>query len=148
MLKLLFGRALPAGVAAWLLTSAVSPLQPALRAFGIAANALGGENNLGGVDMPHELPESGGFFASLFAPKGHRDDARRQIEGLVENLKDKKAHADAEAGAQKNQKKKSKKGKGGKKKDAEAPPAGPKDALPPPEPPPTPEAPAPAEPKP
>lgn len=96
MIGFLFGRLLPAGAAMALLTSALSPLTPALNAFGVAANALAGESNAGGQAMPDslDLPGSGspgsGFFASLFSRPQRKDNARRQIEGLVESLKEKK----------------------------------------------------------
>lgn len=101
MLKLLFGRLLPGGLAIGLLTGALSPLQPALQAFAVAADALSGDASAGGVDMPtpEELmgampPSDGGaaqargFFASLFAPKDQNNYARREIAGLAEKMKE------------------------------------------------------------
>ncbi len=58
MIKLLFGRLLPAGAAAVILTSALSPLRPALDAFGAAAIALTGQEPApveGGADFGNDL---------------------------------------------------------------------------------------------
>ena len=95
MIKLLLGRLLPAGAAVGLFMSALSPLKPALDAFGVAANALSGQSSAGGATIGEglEVPSSGGFFSSLFAPNHQKDGARRQIEGLVENLKEKQEKA-------------------------------------------------------
>jgi hypothetical protein len=93
MIKLLLGRLLPAGAAAGMFMGALSPLSPALDAFGVAANALAGDTHAGGAAVGEgvELPSSGGIFSSLFAPAQRKDHARRQIEGLVESLKEKQA---------------------------------------------------------
>lgn len=93
MIKLLLGRLLPAGAAIALFTSALSPLRPALNAFAISANALAGDTSAGGQELPGsiEAPSGGGFFSSLFAPRERKDTARRQIEGLVDSLKEKQA---------------------------------------------------------
>ena len=109
MTKLLLGRVLPMGVAAALFTSALSPLRPALGAFSVAANALAGESNAGGTAMPDQLsaPMPGqGFFASLFGPKEKGEDAKEQIQGLVDSLKAKSEAAAAEAAAKQKAKKK------------------------------------------
>lgn len=99
MIKLLFGRLLPGGLAAALVTSAVSPIQPALEAFAVAANALTGDPNAGGVDMPTEadlnvplpgdVPNPEGLLAKLFGKKSpHTDRARKEIAGLAEQMKE------------------------------------------------------------
>lgn len=104
-MKLLLGRLLPAGLTIGLLTSAISPIQPALRAFGIAADALAGDANAGGVDLPESedlavpvpgtMPNPEGFFSRLFGKKSEKtDNARREISGLVDQLKER---ADARA---------------------------------------------------
>jgi hypothetical protein len=105
LIKLLLGRLLPAGLTIGLLTSAISPIQPALKAFGIAADALAGDANAGGVDLPESedlavpvpgtIPNPEGFFSKLFGKKSEKtDNARREIAGLVDQLKER---ADARA---------------------------------------------------
>ncbi|MHB8876328.1 MAG: hypothetical protein ACYC8T_21760 [Myxococcaceae bacterium] len=106
MTKLLLGRLLPMGVAIALFTSALSPLRPALGAFTVAANALAGESNAGGTTMPEELSApgvGGGVFdsmlGSLFGPKEKGQDAKQQIQGLVDSLKAKSEASEAESRA-------------------------------------------------
>ena len=124
MMKLLLGRLLPGGLAVGLLTGALSPIKPALDAFAIAANALGGEANAGGVDMPDpdemvaaatgqaEMAGAKGFFNKLFGKKGATtSNARREIEGLAEALQE-----SADARAAENIAKMGKKDKGDKSK--------------------------------
>ena len=60
MIKLLLGRLLPAAAAGALLTSALSPIKPALHAFAVAAAALAGDTEAGGapdlgqgISIPH-----------------------------------------------------------------------------------------------
>lgn len=99
MIKLLLGRVLPGGLAAALVTSAISPIQPALEAFAVAANALTGDPNAGGVDMPTEadlnvplpgdVPNPQGLLAKLFGKKSpHTDRAKREISGLAEQMQE------------------------------------------------------------
>jgi hypothetical protein len=98
VIKLIFGRLLPGGVAAALVTSAISPIQPALQAFAVAANALTGDPNAGGVDMPTEadlnlplpgdLPNPEGALAKLFGKKTAKTDrASKEIAGLADQMK-------------------------------------------------------------
>ena len=106
MIKLLFGRLLPGALAAGLVTSAISPIAPALDAFAVAANALTGDPEAGGVDMPTEEqlmanvpnPDSvnpSGILAKLFGKKTAKTDhASQEIAGLAEKMK---ARADARA---------------------------------------------------
>jgi hypothetical protein len=135
-MKLLLGRLLPAGLTIGLLTSAISPIQPALRAFGIAADALAGDASAGGVDLPESediavpvpgtIPNPEGFFSRLFGKKSEKtDNARREIAGLVDQLKER-----ADARAAENTKKMA----GGKKKDKPGgkPKSKPKEPEPPP----------------
>jgi len=94
MMKLVLGRVLPMAVAVGLFTSALSPLRPALAAFGVAADALGGETHGGGVQTLDSgqvpLNSEGGLaslFGSLFGPREKGQNAKEQIQGLVESLK-------------------------------------------------------------
>jgi hypothetical protein len=98
VIKLIFGRLLPGGVAAALVTSAISPIQPALQAFAVAANALTGDPNAGGVDMPEvedldlplpgAVPNPDGVLSKLFGKKTAKTDrASREIAGLADQMK-------------------------------------------------------------
>jgi hypothetical protein len=106
-MKLILGRVLPAGLTIGMLTGAISPLQPALDAFRVAANALAGDASAGGVDLPDvddlqvpvpgSLPNPEGFLARLFGKKGPQNDySRREIAGLVDQLKAKSDERAAE----------------------------------------------------
>jgi hypothetical protein len=98
VIKLILGRVLPAGLAAGLVTSAIAPIEPALQAFAVAANALTGDPNAGGVDMPDtadlDLPLPGavpnpeGLLAKLFGKRTAKTDkASREIAGLADQMK-------------------------------------------------------------
>lgn len=50
MIRLLLYRVLPLGTAIAIFSSALSPLRPALQAFGKAASALAGNTRVGGVE--------------------------------------------------------------------------------------------------
>jgi hypothetical protein len=142
MMKLLLGRVLPAGLTIGMLTGAISPLQPALDAFRVAANALAGDAAAGGVDMPDvddlqvpvagSVPNPQGFFARLFSKKGPTNDySRREIAGLVEQLK---AQSDQRAAENVAKMGKKDKGKAKAKQKPKADPPKPTEPAKPPEP--------------
>ncbi|MDQ3266960.1 MAG: hypothetical protein M3Y59_25460 [Myxococcota bacterium] len=84
MIKLLFGRLLPAGAAAVILTSALSPLRPALDAFGAAAIALTGQD---------PAPVAGGAdFGSDLVPKRPQQskprEQKKKLQELASRLRD------------------------------------------------------------
>jgi len=86
MIKLLFGRLLPAGAAAAILTSALSPLRPALDAFGAAAIALTGQEPApveGGADFGSDLlPQR----AQTSPPRPR--EQKRKLQELASRLRD------------------------------------------------------------
>lgn len=85
MIKLLFGRLLPAGVAAAILTSALSPLKPALDAFGAAAVALTGQEPAavaGGEDFGSNLIPR----AAQTQPKPQ--EQKRKLQELASRMRD------------------------------------------------------------
>lgn len=92
MMKLLLGRLLPAGVAAGILTSALSPLRPALDAFGAAAIALTGQEPApvaGGADFGSDLVPGGrvpglGSGATAAPPP----KPRKKLQELANRLRD------------------------------------------------------------
>lgn len=105
MIKLLLGRLLPGALAAGLIVSAISPIGGALDAFAVAADALTGDPNTGGVDLPTEealmanvaSPENvkRGLLDKLFGKKSaDTDHARQEISGLADKMKER---ADARA---------------------------------------------------
>lgn len=73
MIRLLLGRFLPAALAVGIFTSALSPLRPALQAFGTAAAALTGADAPG----PTEEPGLPAVPAALGLPGGHGGAGRR-----------------------------------------------------------------------
>lgn len=87
MMKLLFGRLLPAGAAAAILTSALSPLRPALDAFGAAAVALTGQDPApveGGADF------GAGLVPGLPSapPQAKPQAQRKKLQELANRLRD------------------------------------------------------------
>ena len=95
MIRLLLGRFLPAALAVGIFTSALSPLRPALQAFGTAATALTGADAPG----PTEEPGLPGLPAAL-TPQGrlggdkrgadvpYASERRKRLLGLAARLKD------------------------------------------------------------
>ncbi len=73
MIRLLLGRFLPAALAVGIFTSALSPLRPALQAFGTAAAALTGADAPG----PAEEPGLPAVTAAL-APPGSLAGAQKR----------------------------------------------------------------------
>jgi hypothetical protein len=105
VIKLILGRVLPGALAAGLVVSAISPIGGALDAFAVAADALTGDPNTGGVDLPSEealmanvaSPENikRGLLDKLFGKKAaDTDHARQEISGLADKMKER---ADARA---------------------------------------------------
>ena len=97
MLKLLLGRLMPLGAAAFLLKSSVSPIKPALNAFAAATDALAGQStshvdaNFPGADgsMPQvSVPRVQGLLGSLF----HNDQSAQAKAELDQVIADVKYH--------------------------------------------------------
>jgi hypothetical protein len=101
MIKLIFGRLLPGAAAAAILTSALSPLRPALDAFQAAAVALtgqtpdaveGGENFGADLKVPSPIPIPGQPAAER--PKSNRpapppaENKRQKLQQLAAKLRD------------------------------------------------------------
>jgi hypothetical protein len=85
MMKLILGRLVPMALAGGLLTSALSPLKPALQAFGVAADALSGNTDAGGSpDLGRGLAVPGMQSAEPVAAP--HVDSRRRLEDLAANL--------------------------------------------------------------
>lgn len=99
-MRFLIGRVAPLAAAGALFSSGLSPIQPALNAFGMAANALAGAEVEGVAFEEPSLPTPGGFFGGLF---GRRKEAsaRRQVLDIQERLKARAARTQTSASGKK-----------------------------------------------
>jgi hypothetical protein len=111
--KLLIGRVLPVGVAGALLASSASPLQPALRLFESAGNALGGDASVdtSDIQMPDEASVQqalgqgeqgiGAKLSRMFnnlLGKGDSGKAKAQLDQIIAKVKS-RSDANAVPGA-------------------------------------------------
>jgi len=96
MMKMLLYRVLPLGAAIGIFSSALSPLQPMLAAFGKAATALTGDTDVGGVDLqPPDL--QGELNKVKEVAKGPQQSKQgRTLQQLADNLSQGKATVDAD----------------------------------------------------
>lgn len=96
MFKLFLYRVIPIGAAIGIFSSALSPLQPMLAAFGKAATALTGKENVGGVELqPPDL--KGELDKVKEVATGKQPSAQsRTLQQLAANLNEGKPVEDTE----------------------------------------------------
>ncbi len=91
MIRLFLGRLLPGAAAIALFASALSPLRPALAAFGAAASALAGDANLSTQEIgAPKLPSGGLSVGGLFEQGGPEDqeDKRTRLRAIAGQFAD------------------------------------------------------------